>query len=221
MSANTGPLYFPGAGGVPFSKFVQQGGDAISYPMAPYQTQARIITQIFLGLRVSYIRPADNQPMPGNPSFFFCNDSPLQDEGAGLSRFTRTWANVPKAWQFVESYSYTYPAVQGRRWSNTHITTSLLNYSYFLTGKGSVFASPAFIVCPPAFNPIYGLGDDGNTLTYLSNSSIPNALTYLALVANDQNNPALYSLLTEDGVLSNYQGNIWRLALRYVKFRGR
>lgn len=221
-TANTGPLFFPGASGEPFSYPTQQGGDSVSYPLAPYQTQARVITAQFMGLRSGYVRPADNAPKPGRePGFYFCNDSPLQDIGAGLVRFTRTWANVPTPWVFTESYSYTYPAQLGHRWSTTHVTTSQLAYSYYLTGLGAKLPTPGYIPCPAAFNPIYGLDDNSNTFTYLNAVSQPSLTQYLLAVSNDAANPSQYSLLAEDGIVSNYQGNIWRLALRLIKFRGK
>ena len=153
------------------------------------------------------------------PSFFLTGESPLEDLGGGLVKWTRTYCSKPATRYEAASLSYLYPGLSPKIFvSGTYdtVTTRLpitkaadvrIKYDYFVIGTGGVNLwtpdYPDFIDIPPNTHQRWGF------IAY--NGASPIGLIEI-------NPPMLYDQITFNGI--NYGGGTIPTASAYIALQG-
>ncbi|PTX92101.1 hypothetical protein DB346_24445 [Verrucomicrobia bacterium LW23] len=150
------------------------------YPFEDYP-EATIIRQIYLQRFDSYVRPGFTSTHPTRTDHYFCSDSPLEDAGLGVGRFTRTWAKIPpqrieygkKIWQLPEAVGGGSQRPERTNWQNvtwesnpTASTTRFTPAGDFLPGDQVVIGTKRFRAFASSWNIGNGLPTVGNALFY-------------------------------------------------------
>lgn len=81
---------------------------------------------------------------------FLVEEGPLEDQGGGICKFRRKFANLPPSRNVFESYAYTFPAIiydsGTMRFQKTIITASRVQYDYFVMDDLNILSIPVFPV---------------------------------------------------------------------------
>lgn len=165
----TGQLLFVDSGANEFQSPTECSMPLLSAPFAPLVNVDYVLTQDFVVFESFYSPLPVNTPYaqipPGatqvdsvfagtapatgsNPGFILASEGPRQDMGAGLVRWTRTYAKVPASYSLAQTVTYSWigwgshkigGVSAGGRVRRQSITSCRVQYDYFLldqsTGK--------------------------------------------------------------------------------------
>ncbi|PTY02406.1 hypothetical protein DB346_09895 [Verrucomicrobia bacterium LW23] len=154
-------------------------------PMTEYPFEddpsTTIVRQEYLQRYDAYTRPALGTPHPTLATHYFINDTPLADQGAGIGRFTRTWACIPaqrveygsRVWQVPEAIGGSSRRPEKTSWQNvtwqsnpTGTSTSFTPSLDFLPGDQVVIGTKRFAMFASSWNIGNGLPTVSNSLFY-------------------------------------------------------
>jgi hypothetical protein len=213
-----------------FTSATLDGPGRKSFPI-PGDNVSFIVEQEFLAAFANFAPLALNTAHATYTDAYLVSESPLQDLGGGIAKWTRTYAQVPAARNEFETFSYQFPGLLGSsnppydqywvadtgggRDPRTEVVTSRLHYEYFLIGDGGAYATVADI--PQISAQEYTLVANPNARIpyllaagiYLSDST-PTKEAYLEMI------DAGTELVAEDSRVERYMGNIWCRITRYV-----
>lgn len=69
--------------------------------------------QDFQQLRANFVALAFNTPHPDDPSFYLQNENETSDSGALITKWTRSYYQIPPSWDDYETISFTFPKTPG------------------------------------------------------------------------------------------------------------
>jgi len=164
---------------------------------------------------------------------YLVKESPLQDLGGGIVKWTRTYAQIPATRDEYGSASYLFigflgvhvapysqydTLVNDERDPFQKVVTSRLTKEYFLCAAGQTYTTPSAIPTIEAQSYHFD-GHPNNKVLYLvdpaintiSAETIPSLPDYRDMVtAGDE-------IVAEDSTLERWMGNIYVRSTRYVK----
>lgn len=191
-----------------------------SNAFSPEHDSTEIIEQDWMQWFANYSRQALDTVHPSIATHFLVTESPLQDLGGGMAKWTRVYAPVPVTWEYYESFAYLFP---GYAYSGTspnytagrepiaQTVASRLRHEYFRLGQGGI-ASPDDIPPTPAQTYLLGWQDlASSTQFYLGVSTNPTQNTYKGWVT------AKAYLVAEEGIIRPWKGRIYERVTRYVR----
>lgn len=207
------------------------GVSRISFPIDGDIT-AQIIEQDYIQLAANFAPLALSTPHPDIATAYLVGESPLEDLGGGVVRWTRTFATIPANRSDYESFTYRFPGILGdynppynQYWvtdpgdgrdPRTDTVTSRMAYEYFLCEVGQTYETADDIPIIEAQE--YTLvGNNNAVINYLlaegvyPDDSTPTKEDYLAAIAAET------EIVAEDSAVSRYRGNIFQRVTRYVK----
>lgn len=210
-----------------------------SFPI-PGDNISCIVEQEFMMAFSSFAPIALNTPHATFATAYLVAESPLQDLGGGIARWTRTYAQVPSARDEPEDYSTYFPGLLGTltppynqywiesdsgRDPRVEPAQSRLHYEYFLCGTGLTYETWEEIPIIPA--QVFTLvGNDQAKIDYLLpegvywSDSVPSKEEWVALVAGGGGmgeGANAGEFIAEKSRIERYLGNIWCRITRYVK----
>lgn len=155
---------------------------------------------------------------------YLVEETPLQDLGGGVAKWTRVFAKVPSTRSEFESFIYHFPGYSeayingvpqdssGYRRPFDLTVTSRMQYDYFITGSGQTYTTPQAI--PTNIRQRYYITAYGPTIPidgpFLGSATTPTKTAYVSLVSNGT------EIIAEDSHLERWKGNIFVRATRYV-----
>lgn len=115
------PVFILAAGQNPFTTAERQTDYTYAFPLGAREPTALEVSADFWQLANSYTRPAAGsnvsvvspQNVANTVTAYFVDDLNFEDIGAGVKKFTRTWATVPATWYEDSQYAFAYPAYGG------------------------------------------------------------------------------------------------------------
>ncbi len=188
-----------------------------------------------------------NTQDPDDPLSFLVAESPLQDMGGNVVRWTRTFARVPESRNEFETFAYTFPGYWATltskfvtpwgveltaafpildkpgRAPQTRAVTSRMRHEFFLcgAGPGTSYATPQLIPVIASQRYVYG-----SAWAATSGDDLPDKLLYPASSAN-YSVPTIEAwraliaagteIVAEDSRISRWRGNIYMRVTRYLK----
>ena len=152
---------------------------------------------------------------------YLLRESPLEDMGGGIAKFTRTYCEVPANRSEYETFAYNFigfwipPSVggigsQGRdRFTQTVI--SRIDYTYALTTPPAMILAQQYTISSDATLKL-------DFLFYAANINDSNISVedYQTLVSTTHTNIATQGIVAEDSRISRWQGTIYERATRYI-----
>jgi hypothetical protein len=194
-----------------------------------------VIEQDFMQALSSFAPLALNTPHPDVPTAYLVAETPLQDLGSGIVRWTRVYAQVPATYtEPGGSYAYNYIGFVGNVISQGgEVTLSVtgrerkvenssvqITREFFLVGAGQTYTQWQSI---PVISGQRYYGASGMDTDYLTDSppfvtaTNPTRTDYLALVTADAASPSSFSLVVEDSTVTRWMGNIYMRETRRIK----
>jgi hypothetical protein len=194
-----------------------------------------VIEQDFMQALSSFAPLALNTPHPDVPTAYLVAETPLQDLGSGIVRWTRVYAQVPATYtEPGGSYAYNYIGFVGNVISQGgEVTLSVtgrertvenspvqITREFFLVGAGQTYAQWQNI---PVISGQRYYGASGMDTDYLTDAppfvtaTNPTRTAYLALVTADAASPSSFSLVVEDSTVTRWMGNIYMRETRRIK----
>lgn len=172
---------------------------------------------------------------------YLVSESPLEDIGGGVARYTRTYAQVPAARDEFETYATTFPGLLGatyppysQYWVTdnsggrdpfTEAANSRLRYEYFLCATGETYETPGEI--PVLLKQEFTMvANEDAVITYLLpagtfwSDSVPTKEAWLDLKAGGGGlgtGAQDGEFIAEDSRIERFLGNIYVRITRYVK----
>ena len=192
-----------------------------------------IVEQDFVIAIGSFSPLALNTAHPTYTTAYLVKESPLQDLGAGIMRWTRTYAQIPATRDDYETSVYRFPgflgagtppysqyqiAVGDQRDPFEKSCVTRVENEYFLCAAGQTYVSPDLIPIIPATKYHFD-GIENNLVDYLvdhttnpfATETVPSLPDYLAMItAGDE-------VVVEDSRVERWMGNIYVRKTRYVK----
>jgi len=152
---------------------------------------------------------------------YLLRESPLEDMGGGIAKFTRTYCKVPANRSEYETFAYNFigfwipPSVggigsQGRdRFTQTVI--SRIDYTYALTTPPAMILAQQYTIASDATLKL-------DFLFYAANINDSNLSVeaYQTLISSTHTNIATQGIVAEDSRISRWQGTIYERATRYI-----
>lgn len=192
-----------------------------SFPI-PGDNTSFIVEQDFMQFFANFTPLALNTAHPTFTNAYLVEETPLQDLGGGVARWTRRYATIPATRDEYETFAYHFIGFYGVWGINvttvtgrdrfTKTVVSRLKHEYFLCATGQTYETPDLIPIIPAqayeFNGIATdyLGDSPP----FSVASDPSRTEYEAWIA------AGTEIVAEDSRVSRWLGNIYERVTRYV-----
>ena len=192
-----------------------------------------IVEQDFMVALASFTPLALDTAHPTYTDAYLVKESPLEDLGGGIVRWTRTYAQIPAsrsdygtfAYQFIgflgtgtPPYSQYDVQVGDQRDPILKKVQSRILSEYFLCATGQTYETPDLIPVIPAQKYTFD-GAPNNPITYLVDPSInpaatetdPNLPDYLSMIDDGD------EIVAEDSDIERWMGNIYVRTTRYVK----
>lgn len=199
-----------------------------SFPI-PGDNTSFIVEQEFMQLFANFTPLALNTAHPTFTTAYLVQESPLQDLGGGVAKWTRTYATIPAQRNEYEMFAYQYIGIYGYvlaqggsvttevdgRERFTESSLSRVQHDYFLCASGQDYETPADIPVNAA-QAYYQSADSTLVTDYLTDSppfttaSSPTLTAYLALVSGGD------EIVAEESRLTRWMGNIYERTTRYV-----
>ena len=212
----------------------------------PATSAEYVLLQDFMQLRANFAATALNTAHPSAgltpdfSAFVLVEEGERRDVGNGLVRWTRKYALAPEAWDYSESYAYTFigfqglianysgfgggtfnPVVATGRIPQSWVVSSRVHNEYFLVGAGQTYASSAAI---PVVKRQQYLSPVSGALAPCPVDYIWDAITGGTDVAATTPDRTTYEgwmtagteIVSEDSRLTRWLGNIWLRQTRYV-----
>lgn len=191
-----------------------------------------IVEQDFMIAFASFSPLALSTAHPTFTSAYLVKESPLEDLGGGIAKWTRTYAQIPATRNEWATHTYTFPGFYGSRvppYSQyfditgderdpfTTVATSRLYHEYFLCASGQTYTTPANI--PVVTRQLFTLdGRPTQPTDYLVDHTANPALTetdpslpdYLDMIDNGD------EIVAEDSTLQRWMGDIYVRITRYI-----
>jgi hypothetical protein len=191
-----------------------------------------IVEQDFMVLFSSFSPLALDTVHPSIAAAYLVKESPLQDLGGGVARWTRTYAKIPSSRSEWSTITFNFPGYFGTRlppyfqyyerigderdpWTATSVCRVLSEY--FLCATGQTYETPQDI--PIISRQLFTLdGRPDQPIDYLVNQTTnpllsatePTLPEYMALVAAED------EIVAEDSTIERWMGNIYERKTRYV-----
>ncbi|HOP99105.1 MAG TPA: hypothetical protein PLK78_16935 [Verrucomicrobiota bacterium] len=197
-----------------------------SFPF-PGDNTSFIVEQDFMQFFANFTPLALSTPHPTFTDAYLVEETPLQDLGGGVARWTRRYAQIPATRNEYEAFAYQFVGYIGITWGInvptfpgrhrfTKTVVSRLKHEYFLCATGQTYETPDLIPIIPA--QAYKFND--LVVDYLWDSSGPHAVA----VAPSEPSRAEYEawvaagaeIVAEDSRISRWLGNIYERVTRYV-----
>ncbi len=201
---------------------------AVSLPVfsapIPALENRLVLTQEWEIALASYAALTLNTAHPDYATFYLVSEGPHTDLGAGLVRWTRTYAAVPPTHDEFQSYIYNFIGFlgayvvyngttnilqNGRERFSRRVTARITN-EFFLVGSGQTYTSAALIPVisgqsyyAGSINAYYNadyLWDGGSGVA----ATVPTRSDYQTMIATGE------ELVAEDSTLTRWMGNIWK-----------
>src|SRR6185503_17465348 len=164
---------------------------------------------------------------------YLVEETPLQDLGGGVARWTRIYANIPADRSEYGTLGYNYIGFAGQLWTQlvdaangrerfTKVSLSRRDYKYYLPGVSGGITTVADI--PVIESTKYYVTSSNNVLTdYLGDpptwdpGSTPSRADYETLMDSDAATASSFSITAEDSRIARWRGNIYERETVYVK----
>jgi len=167
-----------------------------------------------------------NTPHPTFTDAYLVEETPLQDLGGGVARWTRRYAQIPATRIEYESFAYQFIGYMGTWGINvppdqivthrdrfTKTVVSRLKHEYFLCATGQTYETPDLIpIIPAQAYKFLGIVVDylWDVVSLFTVATEPSRTEYEAWVA------AGAEIVAEDSRVSRWLGNIYERVTRYV-----
>ena len=207
------------------------GGARKSFPFEG-DVSSFIVEQDYHVLIGSYAAATPGAAHATYTTAYFIRDSALENIGAGVVKFTRTWAQIPATRNEFSTFAYTFPGFLGagtppysqydvqvgdQRDSFTKVVVSRISNEYFLCVAGQTYTTPASIPVVSAQSYNY-TGLPNNKTQYLvdaatnpgATATSPTLPAYRVYVTNGT------EVVAEDSTVERWQGEIYVRTTRYV-----
>ncbi len=227
MPDTSGTLTSHLAAGQPaFTTATRVGGYQVERPFFPEDPAALLISAPYEIELTSYAPAAENSANADFAGSYFTGDGPLEDIGMGMCRFIRSWATVPATRTLPGSIGFTYPGFLDLRPPFSQSVPTQIEEEFFLVGAGTAYATPLDIPFVQETQVLFSAGvryGMGAGSFFLNNGgagtdpSSPTLAAYLALVDDDDADPASFSIIAQAGTLQRHAGNIWGRRVVSVK----
>ena len=152
---------------------------------------------------------------------YLLRESPLEDMGGGIAKFTRTYCKVPANRSEYETFSYNFigfwipPSVGGigsqGRDRFTQTVLSRIDYAYALTTPPAMILAQQYTIASDATLKL-------DFLFYAANINDSNLSVeaYQTYISSTHTNIATQGIVAEDSRISRWQGTIYERATRYI-----
>ncbi len=209
------------------------GAARVSFPI-PGDYATRIIEQDFMILFANFAALALNTAHGSFATAYLIEETPLQDLGGGVARWTRVYSNIPANRSEYGTLGYNYIGFAGQLWTQlvnasngrerfTKVSLARTDYVYYLPGVSGGITTVGDI--PVIESDKYYVDGSNNVLTdYLgdpasgwSPGSVPSRADYEGLMDDDAASASSFSLIAEDSKIARWRGNIYERATVYVK----
>lgn len=217
-----------------------QGGARKSFPFEG-DLSSFIVEQDYMVLLANYAPPAAGAAHATYTTAYFVRDSALENIGAGVVRFTRTWAQIPAARNEYGTFAFQFPGLYGtltppyafQYWTVADdgrdpyldVGSSRLKYEYFLCIAGQTYETPDLIPILPklAFNLI---GNESSRNAYLLKEGVfwsdtnPTYEAWVDLMAGGSGigtGAEDGEFIAEDSTVERWMGEIYVRVTRYLK----
>lgn len=196
-----------------------------SFPI-PRDITHYIIEQDFMQAFDDFAPLALNTEHPDDEDAFLVEETPLQDMGGGVARWTRRYSTIPAVRDEPVNLSYNFIGYAGQflvgaeevtgRERETRKVVGRAHHEYFLCATGETYTTPQSIPVLPAQKYLAVAGGDLHT-DWLRDSppfdldSSPSRATYEGWVT------AGTEFIAEDSNVDPYLGNIYVRVTIYVK----
>lgn len=213
-----------------FSSAALDGSWRKSFPI-PGDNVSFIVEQDFQVEFASFTPLALNTAHATFSTAYLVSESPLEDLGGGIARWTRTYAQIPATRDEYETYATKFPGLKGvtnppydQYWIAsddgrdpfTETVNSRLRYEYFLCADGQDYETPEAI--PVLLAQQFTLVSNQNVkVDYLLpeglywSDSLPSKEDWLELIDDED------EFIAEDSRIERWLGNIYVRITRYVK----
>jgi hypothetical protein len=192
----------------------------------PGDNTSFIVEQDFMQFFANFTPLALNTAHPTFTNAYLVEETPLQDLGGGVARWTRRYAQIPATRDEYETFAYHFigfegnfnigsPLITGRD-RFTKVVVSRIHYEYFLCAAGQPYEDPGdipiiseqqYLAAPGSDMPVDWLRDSPP----FDVPSDPTRAAYEAMIA------AGTEIVAEDSRVSRWLGNIYERSTRYVK----
>jgi hypothetical protein len=218
----------------------EQGGARKSFPFEG-DVASFIVEQDYLVLLASYSPVAISTAHGTFTNAFLVRESALENIGAGVVKFTRTYAQIPATRNEYGTFAFQYPGLYGtltppyafQYWTVADdgrdpyldVGSSRMKHEYFLCAAGQTYATPDLIPILPklAFNII---GNESSRNAYLLKEGVfwsdtnPTVEAWLDLVAGGSGigeGAEDGEFIAEDSTIERWMGDIYVRVTRYLK----
>jgi len=213
-----------------YSTAVAVGAARKSFPIDGDNTSF-MVEQDFMVAIGSFTPLALNDPHGTFTTAYLVKETPLEDLGGGIARFSRIYSTVPATRSDYESFGYRFPGYlgtlnppysqyygddpEGRDPTVLPVLSRIL-HTYALCATGQTYTTPALFFAGVAVAAqVYTINTNADArVDYLFDgspaASSPTLTAYKALVT------AGTEIVAEDSVMRRYAGNIYEIATRYV-----
>jgi hypothetical protein len=195
-----------------------------------------IIEQDYMQTFADFSALALNTPHPDVPTAYLVAETPLQDLGGGIARWTRVYAQVPATYtEPGGNYAYNFIGFEGNFFyvdedgnpvaisGRDRFTESVpvqITREFFLVGTGQTYATAEQIPVISAQKyyyenstvPVLALFNPITTGGVTYPGTTPTRTAYEAMVAANA-----FNIVVEDSLVTRWMGNIWMRETRRVK----
>lgn len=171
---------------------------------------------------------------------YLVSESPLEDLGGGVARYTRTYAQIPASRDEFPTMTVDFPGLKGaanppydQYWvvsddgcdPKSESVTVRVRYDYFLCAAGQTFATPDDITLYPK-QPFTLVGNDNVVVTHLLpagvywSDSVPTKEDWISLKAGGGGigtGANAGEFIAEKSKIERYMGNIYFRMTTYAK----
>jgi len=223
-----------------FTTAASDGPYRISLPI-PRDNTARIVEQDFIIAAANFAAATLDTAHATITAAKLVEETPPEDVGGGIVRWTRRYATKPANRDDFETFSYRFPGLYGsgnppynQYWTSgdddgrdpfTKMVTSRLRYEYFLCASGETYTTPGAIPILPQLE--FTLTTNAQArMDYLLPAgdyladTVPTKEAWITLVGGGTGigtGANAGEFIAEDSRIENYMGNIWARITRYIK----
>lgn len=222
-----------------FTTAAADGSWRKSFPI-PGDNTSFILEEDVMVFFANFAPLALNTAHPTFTNAYLVSESPLEDMGGGLARYTRTYAQIPAARDEWATMTVDFPGLKGaanppydQYWvvsddgsdPVSESVTVRVRYDYFLCAAGQTFATPDAITLYPK-QPFTLVGNENVKAQYLLpagiywSDSIPTKEEWIALKAGGGGmgtGANAGEFIAEKSKIDRYMGNIYFRATAYAK----
>lgn len=183
--------------------------------------EALILRQDFMQFVEDFEPLAFDTPHPDFTDYLLVDESPHEDMGGQVVKWTRTYAKIPSTFSEWTTDNYTFPGIvtspngQFNRELLTKTASIRTEFEFFLVAAGETYETPDEIPVTTAFQ-IY---QEWWGVNYFVNSlldgdiyfTVPDTTEYLAMVAAGD------EIVVRDSTVRQWIGNIYMRETSYTK----